>query len=645
MRKALVSFSIISAGMQRSKILIKVSLMAFVIIFNHSCTTNDVILGDGSIEGDIIPIPDAAFGEYLFYNQTAGVYIVREDGQNRYYLNPGQVREVTTINVSKTANSTATLVSAGLATAETKITDLSGLEYFTGLTRLVLTSNSVTKLDVSKLTELASLEMNFNLVGALDLTQNTKLSVLRYAASVSGSEAQKLSTINLGNNTALVELILRDHNLTTIDLRTNTNLRDALDLSGNPGPDGNRTAANMVIPDLIYNQVRAANRFGVVSDANQPGGTIVIDGFEYEPVSANITTDQTWTRDRNYLLRSKITISTGATLTIEAGTRVFAEDINTALLIAAGSKIIARGTVNAPIKFSTLAARSSAATTIAGQWGGIFIHGRAPISMSEATQEAYGGAYGGNQANDDSGILEYVEISFAGSNVVSDNNQAGGLQLNGVGSGTKLENIYINNALRYSIQVRGGAANLKYIFINNPDGRALTWNNGYTGFIQHLAVVYRSNPSSAVSAIEGFADVGNTAGPVLSNLSINGKGGLNTRGIWFRNNARGAVHNSWITQTAAGLRVLNDLTNPNPTISNNIFWNNTADYASNADSNTTMTRYASANTTSPSIGIIQDTKGITSGGALNPASLNAWFSPSNYIGAIDPANDWTGWWD
>lgn len=75
-----------------------------------------------------------------------------------------------------------------------------------------------------------------------------------------------------------------------------------------------------------------------------------------------ITTDTRWTRDNVYILGRVMFVTNGATLTIEPGTIVrglpsditgFAEEPGT-LLISRGGKLIANGTVDAPIIFTTI---------------------------------------------------------------------------------------------------------------------------------------------------------------------------------------------------------------------------------------------------------------------------------------------------
>lgn len=307
------------------------------------CSTDDVEPTEdgGGTTPDLVLIPDDAFGEYMLYNETAGVYEVVEDGAVHYYLDPTEVAAVNELLLSKTSSNVANLTTAGLATAETKITDLTGIEYFVGLQHLVLTSNSVTSLDVSDLTALQELELNFNLIGSLDLSNNPQLTLLRYKGSSSAEENQKLSTIDLSNNTALKHLYLPNHNFVTIDLSNNLAIDEMLDMSGNPGPDGDPDTADIVVPAAIYDQLAPENRLGVVSDANVTATVFLAvdnetiseaDGMVTITVSLNAATNQdvtvvlsvagTATQDTDYTLSTTSIVVpaglTSATATLSA---------------------------------------------------------------------------------------------------------------------------------------------------------------------------------------------------------------------------------------------------------------------------------------------------------------------------------------
>ncbi|MCY1492285.1 Internalin-J precursor [compost metagenome] len=234
-----------------------------------SCSTEDVSETPPVAENPV-EILDVAFAEYMIFKNTPGVYSETNAGTTRYYLNPAVVTAVEELVLSKTAANITDLQNGGVASAEVKITSLDGIQYFTGLKRLVLTSNSLQTLDVSSNTQLEELELNFNLIGSLNLTNNPALTRLRYRGSATATPAQKITTIDLSGNPLLRHLYLINHSIVTINLSNNPLIDDTLDLSGNPGPDGNPATGDIVVPAAIYNQVPAATRLGIISDANVP---------------------------------------------------------------------------------------------------------------------------------------------------------------------------------------------------------------------------------------------------------------------------------------------------------------------------------------------------------------------------------------
>src|SRR5690606_34902579 len=96
----------------------------------------------------------------------------------------------------------------------------------------------------------------------------------------------------------------------------------------------------------------------------------------------------TWLARNTYILKGKIYVNDGQTLTIEAGTVIKgqtgqAEDAS-ALIVARGGKIIANGTADDPIIFTALADDLDRTDDLPlnqrGLWGGVIILGNAYIN-------------------------------------------------------------------------------------------------------------------------------------------------------------------------------------------------------------------------------------------------------------------------
>lgn len=91
------------------------------------------------------------------------------------------------------------------------LTDLSGIEYFTGLTNLNCNSNFLTSLNVSGLTSLTNLYCQKNSLQSLKVSGLTKLSILNCFDN-------SLTSLDLSGLTSLSHLFCNENQLTSLDL-------------------------------------------------------------------------------------------------------------------------------------------------------------------------------------------------------------------------------------------------------------------------------------------------------------------------------------------------------------------------------------------------------------------------------------------
>lgn len=243
--------------------------MALLLGGLSSCTTNDVEDIQGNGEQDLYEIKDRALGEYLVYNcsrtdenklpyETA----VAEDG--KFYLNTKKAATVENLYLVKNDAQVSKLESAGLATAAVKIVDMDGLQFFTALKTLKITSNLIERMALTALTELETVEMNNNVIASLDLSQNTKLVRFRYGGTASAAASTKLSTISFANCNVIEHIYLKNQNLQEggFILPENYSALKELDLSNNP-------AAPFAIPDDLIAQLTLKE--GVVAESEGGG--------------------------------------------------------------------------------------------------------------------------------------------------------------------------------------------------------------------------------------------------------------------------------------------------------------------------------------------------------------------------------------
>jgi len=141
-----------------------------------------------------VNIPDANFKSYLIGNVA-----INANGD-------------TEIQVGEAAGFTGFLFCDNLG-----ITDLTGIEEFTGLTGLYSSNNLLTTLDLSNNTALTKLKCNDNNLSTLNLSNNTALTLL-------WCENNSLTTLDLLSNAVLEEVLCSGNDLITLDLSNNISL-------------------------------------------------------------------------------------------------------------------------------------------------------------------------------------------------------------------------------------------------------------------------------------------------------------------------------------------------------------------------------------------------------------------------------------
>src|SRR5262249_41707266 len=123
-----------------------------------------------------------------------------------------------------------------------------------------------------------------------------------------------------------------------------------------------------------------------------------------------------------------------------------------------------------------------------GDWGGIIIDGNAPANCPQGSclaEGLTGEAFGGNDPNDSSGVLEYVRIEFGGIEV-SLGNELQNFQMNGIGHGTVVDHLQVNHGFDDGIELFGGTVNMKHIVATSIGDDDFDWQLGYTGHVQFL---------------------------------------------------------------------------------------------------------------------------------------------------------------
>jgi hypothetical protein len=192
------------------------------------------------------------------------------------------------------------------------------------------------------------------------------------------------------------------------------------------------------------------------------------------------------------VLRGAVFIGEPARLIIEPGTRIIGETATRGtLIIERGAQIIADGTREQPIVFTS--------DQPIGQRGSRRL-GRPRHQRPRAGEPARRrrdrrgrhGIYGGNDPNDNSGILRFVRVEFAGIEFSPDN-ELNGIAFQGVGRGTIVDHIQVSFNKDDGIEMFGGTVDIKHVVLTGIGDDSIDWTFGWSGRLQFAVVQQRGD--------------------------------------------------------------------------------------------------------------------------------------------------------
>jgi hypothetical protein len=231
----------------------------------------------------------------------------------------------------------------------------------------------------------------------------------------------------------------------------------------------------------------------------------------------------------NYNLRGAVSVKDGATLTIEPGTTftVSAEDqeagINL-LFVEQGGRIVADGTASQPIVFTS---ENKNAEGGDGDWGGIGIHGKARMNAPGGTSLSEAGQlpYGGQDDTDDSGILRYVRVEYAGQASSDGQFEFNAFSFFAVGSGTVLENLEAFEGADDGFEFYGGTVSATNLSAVGMEDDSIDWDEGYRGSLKNVVVYQYDNTGDFAFELASRSGENNAeprANVEVSDVSIRG---------------------------------------------------------------------------------------------------------------------------
>jgi hypothetical protein len=269
-----------------------------------------------------------------------------------------------------------------------------------------------------------------------------------------------------------------------------------------------QTGAGSVVLTVVDENGKSGLATGVLNVVNVPTVS----------VTDNIDADVTWETGSVYILEGRISVLDQVTLTIEPGVVIKGREGSgsnaTALLIARGGKLMAEGTESSPIIFTSVADQilpgeiesPNLDPTLNGLWGGLLILGKAPISADAPSMGIEGippsdlnGLYGGDDEDDNSGVIRYISIRHGGANI-GEGNEINGLTLGGVGSGTVIENVEIIANQDDGIEWFGGTVNVTNAIVWNTGDDAIDTDQSWAGTLDNFIVV---NPGDECFELDG----------------------------------------------------------------------------------------------------------------------------------------------
>lgn len=245
-------------------------------------------------------------------------------------------------------------------------------------------------------------------------------------------------------------------------------------------------------------------------------------------VTGNISSNTTWPTGAIVLLSAQCYVTGNSILTIQPGVTVLGDKnvVGSGLFITKGSQLIANGTVNSPIVFTSNQAIGQRAR---GDWGGIILLGRATNNTAGGINFVEGlpnssltefGVSSGADDNDNSGSLSYIRLEFGGYAYQPDK-EINGFTFGAVGRGTTIHHLQVSYNNDDGFEWFGGTVDAKYLISYRNLDDDFDTDFGFRGNIQFGLAVRdpQISDAPAVSTSEFFESDNNATGTAATPLT------------------------------------------------------------------------------------------------------------------------------
>ncbi|MEM9919289.1 MAG: T9SS type A sorting domain-containing protein [Bacteroidota bacterium] len=277
-----------------------------------------------------------------------------------------------------------------------------------------------------------------------------------------------------------------------------------------------------------------------------------------------------WTKENTYILDGFVYLEEGGVLNIEAGTVIKGKespsttDLASTLIITRGAQIFAEGTASNPIIFTAEGddptdPNDGFGTSARGLWGGLIVLGEGVLGdrTSEVVVEGLPemearALYGGNDDEDNSGVIRYVSIRHGGA-ALAPGNEINGLTLGAVGSKTTIEFVEVFANFDDGIEWFGGTVSVKYAAVSFCGDDSYDYDTGWRGNGQFWFSLQAGNTGDNAGEHDGAKPDDNArfSQPDIYNATYIGGGtngtGKNEHVLLFRDGTGGTYANSIFT--------------------------------------------------------------------------------------------------